>query len=308
MGKTLLNGKKVLMTGLTGQVAYPVAMALSKDCEVWGIARYSNLEIKNKLEAAGITCINADLAKADFSKLPKDFDYVLNFAVSFDSSFDVVITTIVEGLGLLMSHCRDAKAFFHCSTTGVYQFNGHQPLKETDMLGDNHRFLIPTYSISKIAAEGIARYGARQWNLPTVIARLNVPYGNNGGWPSFHLEMMIAGQPIPVHTHKPSTFNPIHEDDIIRTIPKLLEVAGVPATIVNWAGNDQVSIEQWCAYMGTLTGLEPKFHYTDETIESVIGDTTKMHQLIGKTQVGWQDGLRRMIEARHPELLAKTVT
>jgi nucleoside-diphosphate-sugar epimerase len=32
-------------------------------------------------------------------------------------------------------------------------------------------------SISKIASESMARFGARQWNLPTVIPRLSVPYG-----------------------------------------------------------------------------------------------------------------------------------
>ncbi len=302
MSNNLLSGKKVLMTGLTGQVAYPIALALAKDSDVWGIARFTAPEMKERLEAAGVTCVKVDLAEADFSELPNDFDYVLNFAVSFDMSFDTVISTIVEGLGLLMSHCRNAKAFFHCSTTGVYKFDGHRALKEADLLGDNHRVLIPTYSIGKIAAEGVARNAAREWNLPTVIARLNVPYGDNGGWPGMHFEMMLAGEPVPVHTNKPSMYNPIHEDDIIRTTPKLLEVASVPATIVNWAGKVQVSVEEWCEYMGKLTGHQPKFSYTEQTIESVVTDTTKMHQLIGETQVDWHDGFRRMIEALHPEM------
>ena len=29
-----------------------------------------------------------------------------------------------------------------------------------------------------------------------------------------------------------------------------------------------------------------------------------MHELIGSTTVQWKDGFRRMVEARHPELLA----
>jgi UDP-glucuronate 4-epimerase len=301
----LLKGKKILLTGLTGQVTYPVAVALAKESDVWGIARFSDPAKKERLESEGITCVAVDLAEGDFSEVPNDFDYVLNFAVTFDPSFDVVFSTIVEGLGLLMSHCRNAKAFLHCSTTGVYQFKDHEELKETDPLGDNHQVFIPTYSISKAAAEGIARFGAREWNLPTVIARLSVPYGNNGGWPAMHFDLMLAGQPVPVHINKPSEYTPIHEDDIIRTIPKLLEVASVPATIVNWGGKDRVSIEQWCEYMGKLTGHEPEFNYTDLTLESVIPDLTKMHGLIGKTQVDWRDGIRRMLEARHPEIPLK---
>jgi len=305
MVDTLLRGKKVLITGLTGQVANPVALSLAKENDVWGIARFTNPAIKEELETHGITCLKFDLAEPDLSGLPDDFDYVLNFAVSYDSNFDIVLSTIVEGLGLLMNHCRHANAFLHCSTTGVYQFNGHNALKEGDPLGDSHNVLMPPYSICKIAAEGMARYAARQWNLPVVIARLNVPYGNNGGWPSMHLEMILAGEPIVVHTNKPSLYNPIHEDDIIRTIPGLLEIAGVPATIVNWAGKDQVSIEEWSEYMGSLTGKEVTFTYSEQTLESSVVDTSRMHQLIGETRTDWRDGMKRMIESRHPELSLK---
>jgi UDP-glucuronate 4-epimerase len=305
MNDSFLKDKKILITGLTGQVAYPIAKEFAKNNDVWGIARFGNSSVKEKLEANGITCVKFDLAQPDFRELPDDFDYVLNFAVSFDQNFDTVISTIVEGLGLLMSHCRNSKAFLHCSTTGVYRFNNHNAIKETDPLGDNHRVFMPTYSICKIAAEGMARFAARQWNLPTVIARLNVPFGNNGGWPAMHLEMILAGQAIPVHTNKPSIYNPIHEKDIIKSIPALLQAADVPATIVNWAGKDQASVEQWSEYIGELVGKKVEFDYTDQTLESIIVDTTKMHELIGETRVDWKTGIYDMIKSRHPELSLK---
>ena len=61
------------------------------------------------------------------------------------------------------------------------------------------------------------------------IARLSVPYGDNGGWPWYHLLMMKAGVEIPIHPDPPGTFNPIHEDDIVAMVPRLLEAASVPA-------------------------------------------------------------------------------
>jgi nucleoside-diphosphate-sugar epimerase len=117
--------------------------------------------------------------------------------------------------------------------------------------------------------------------------------------------MMKGGIEIPVHTDAPSIYNPIHDDDILAFVPKLLESASVPAPIVNLGGDDRVSVEEWCTYMGSLTGFEPKFAPTEKTLESVSVDTTKMHELVGHTSVHWRDGLRRMIEARHPELLKK---
>ena len=38
----------------------------------------------------------------------------------------------------------------------------------------------------------------------------------------------LAGIPIPVPAGVPASYNPIHEDDIIATIPKLLAAASVP--------------------------------------------------------------------------------
>jgi len=301
-----VEGTRILLTGATGQVGLPVALSLAPANEVFAVARFGDAGAKARLEEAGITCITADLVAGDFSAVPADVDHVANFAVAKTGDFDKDLAANVEALGMLMHHCRTATSFLHCSSTAVYQPNGHHDFAEGDPLGDNHRpfGFLPTYSVSKIAAEAMARYGARQWDLPTTIARLSVPYGDNGGWPAFHFEMMLAGQPVPVHEDAPSEFNPIHEDDIVAQVPKLLEVASVPATTVNWAGPEPVSIEDWCLYLGELVGIMPEFAPTRATIESVRVDVTRMHELIGPAQVRWREGLKRMVLARRPELFS----
>lgn len=297
-----MQGKKILITGPTGQVAFPVALAFARDNEVWAIARFSDASKRATLEAAGIKCVAVDLAKGDFSALPDDFDYVLNFAVARDvgDDFDRELTENAESVGLLMAHCRKAKAFMHVSSGAVYQPNGHDLMSETSALGDNHRAMFTTYSIGKIGQEAVVRYAARQFNLPTVICRLNVPYGNNGGWPFYHLMMMQNDIEIPVHVDKPNVYNLFHEEDIIRSIPKVLETASVPANILNWCGDELISIEDWCAYIGELTGLTPKFNYTADTLESVMFDNSKLRGIVGPSQVHWKDGVRRMIETLAP--------
>lgn len=297
-----MTGEKILVTGPTGQVALPVARSLAERNEVWGAARFSDPAARERLEAAGVRCVTVDMAAADFSELPHDFTVVLDFAVAKSGRWHVDLAVNAEAKGLLMSHCRDARAFLHVSSTGVYEPNGHRPLAETDPLGDNHRVLFPTYSITKIAGEAVVRTQARLLGLPTTIARLNVPYGGNGGWPAFHLELLLAGRPVPVHPNAPSVYNPIHEDDIVEQLPGMLEIASVPATVVNWAGREAVSIEDWCAHLGGLVGVEPQFEHTDAALQSVIADTTKLHELVGETRVDWREGMRRMVAARHPEL------
>lgn len=299
----MLKDEKILITGPTSQVALPIAEALAKDNKVVGLARFTKSRDREKIESLGIETIAADLAESSLEEVPEDFTVVLNFAVVKSGDFAYDMAANAEGVGRLMARTRPSKAFLHCSTAGVYQYAGHQALKEEDPLGDNHRVMMPTYSLCKIAAETMVRFAARQWNIPTTIARFSVPYGDNGGWPWFHLMMMKGGAPIPVHEDKPSVYNLIHQDDYISMIPKLLEIADIPATTVNWGGSEATSVEEWCTYLAELTGLEAKFNYTRETLGSVTLDPSKMHALVGRTNVDWKDGIRRMVEALNPELM-----
>ena len=298
-----LENEKILVTGPTSQVAYPLARELAKHNDVYGLARFGKAGDRARVEAIGVNAIEADLAEASLDKVPDDFDYVLNFAVVKSGDFSYDLAANGEGVGRLMAHCRRAKAFFHCSSAAVYEYAGHEPVNEDAPLGDNHRAMFPTYSICKIAAETVVRFAARHWEIPTTIARFSVPYGNNGGWPWFHLMMMQAGHPIPVHPDEPNTYNPIHEDDYIGQIPAMLAIAEVPATVVNWGGNETVSVEQWCEHLGRLTGLSPRFNSTRDTLGPLPLDLTRMHELVGRTTVDWKDGLHRMVESLNPELL-----
>jgi len=301
-----LRGKSIVVTGVTGQVAEPVAMALARDNEVVGAARFKDQHARERLEAAGVRCVPIDLAAGDVQALPADADYVINFAVSKTNDWDFDLRANSGGLAWLMEHHQGAAAFVHCSTTGVYKPLGHHVFAEEDELGDNHGVwpFLRTYSICKIAAEATARWATDRFGLPTTVARLSVPYGDRGGWPAIHLEMMINGNEIPVHLDAPSVYHPLHEDDILAMIPGLIGAASVPATTVNWGGDQAVSIEEWCGLLSELTGLPVRFAPTRDTIDSVQIDLTRMHRLVGTTTVAWRDGMRRMVAARHPELLA----
>jgi UDP-glucuronate 4-epimerase len=296
MNEAGLKGKRILVVGATGMVAGPVVRHLAKDNEVWGAARFRDSKARGSLESEGVKTVTLDLSEPDFTAVPAGLDYVINLAVTHAPDFASALAANAENLGLLMAHCCDVQAFLHCSSTGVYQPAGQHPMRETDPLGDNHRVLLPTYSISKIAAEVVARLSARLHNLPTVIARLNVPYGECIAWPSIHLECILAGQPIQVLPGEESVYSPIHSDDMIRQIPLLLGIASVPAPTVNWAGPDVVSVQEWCRYLGELVGKKPIFEETQMALPSVAVDVTLMERLIGPSRVHWKDGMRRMVE------------
>lgn len=289
---------RILLTGVTGQVAFPIARALARDHEVWGMARLRRPGERERLEAAGVRPLAGDLAAGRFDPLPEAPDAVLHFAVAKSGRWDLDLAANAEGLGLLMERCRGARALVHCSSTAVYAPAGGAPRAEDAPLGDHHAGLLPTYSICKIAAEAMARFVARAHGVPTTIARLNVPYGDRFGWPALHLAQLLAGQPIAVHPERPNRFHPIHEDDLVRMAPRLIEIAAVPAMIVNWAGSEAVTLEEWCALLGAEVGRTPRFVETERAVPSAACDLTRMHALLGPTRVDWRDGMRRLVRAR----------
>ncbi|MGI9287972.1 MAG: NAD-dependent epimerase/dehydratase family protein [Pseudomonadales bacterium] len=298
-----LEGRKILITGPSGQVALPVVEQLAPCNDVYAIARFSNPDDQQRINALGATTKQVDLATDSFIDLPNDFDYVLNFAIVKSGDFDYDLQANAEGVGRLMLHCQSVRAFLHFSSTAVYQYAGHEPLAEDAALGDNHRSMFPTYSICKIAAESVVRFVARQFNIPTTIARLSVPYGDNGGWPYFHMLMMQNGVPIDIHPERPNVYNPLHSSDYLEKIPRLLAAATSDVTTLNFGGSQGVSVEEWCNYIAELTGFEASYKEDPKAFGSLQLDTTAMHAAIGETNMDWRLGIRAMLENLAPELL-----
>ena len=142
-----------------------------------------------------------DLGDPDWSETPDDFTYVLHLAASIPPGldYDAALRVNAEGVGSLLHHCRRAKAAMVMSTGSVYlphDYPWHAYL-ETDPLGGAQLPAVPTYSVSKLGEEAVARSSARVLGLPVVIARMNAAYGDNGGMPVFALDSVVAGRAVP---------------------------------------------------------------------------------------------------------------
>ncbi len=96
----------------------------------------------------------------------------------------------------------------------------------------------------------------------------------------------------------PCVYSPIHDDDITAQTAPLLDAATVPATIVNWAGDDQVSVQEWAAYFEQRLGRPVTVEVGDfpGTQKSAISDNTKRLSITGPCTVGWRDGFARMVD------------
>ena len=216
-----------------------------------------------ELEAAASSACRSTWLSGEVGDLPADADYVLHFAVAKTNDWEKDLAANSGGLAYLMEHHQGAGLPALLDHRRL-QAGGPPRVRRGGPAGDNHGVwpFLRTYSICKIAAEGTARWGAERFGLPTTIARLSVPYGDNGGWPAIHLHMMLAGHAVPVHVDAPSVYHPLHADDILAMVPRLLAAAAVPAVTVNWGGSEPVSIEEWCTYLAGLVGIEARFEPT----------------------------------------------
>src|SRR5947209_17009349 len=66
----MIAGKKILITGPAGQIAFPMAQHLAADNEVWGLARFTDPASRQRVEGAGVRAVACDLASGDFDAVP----------------------------------------------------------------------------------------------------------------------------------------------------------------------------------------------------------------------------------------------
>ena len=299
----MLKDKRILLTGPAGNIGYPLARNLARDNEVWGVSRFGDPAERKKVDDLGVITRPIDFGTGQFGDLPDNFDYVLHLgAYIAGADYDRAVQVNAEGTGLLMQHCRKAKAFLAMSTTGVYRPNPDpwHPFLETDHLGDSNLPGTPFYSISKIVQEGAVRAAARMLNLPTIIVRMNAAYGSTGGGglPGRHFDLIRDGQQV-VLRYDPSPYSPIHDRDIFEQSEALLDAAAVPAPIVNWGGDEPVAAQDWCKYFGELAGVTPDVVVRESpgTQRGVVLDNKKRLAITGPSRVSWREGMKELAEA-----------
>jgi UDP-glucuronate 4-epimerase len=298
----MFQGEKVLITGASGKIGFPIARALAKDNDVWGLARLRDPAQRERLESVGVRPLPLDISGGDFSSVPGDFTYVFHAAVDTGTGdWRRCVDTNARVAGDLVYHCRSAKGVVYCSTGSIYGYRGQRPLNEDDGPGVPQR---ANYSFSKVAGEQVCAWVATRFEVPLTIIRICSTYGPEGGTPADRLERILRREAIRLYPDTPNNFNPIYEDDYVELGIKAMEVAALPPVTVNLGGSETVSAEEYCAYMGELVGVEPIFEYSEEAHTPLWPDLTSMHEILGRTKVPWRDGFRRMIEARHPEVLS----
>lgn len=299
-----LTGQRVLVTGASGLMGLPLALALAAENEVLALARFTDATAKAQLGAAGVRTIVHDLGRDSLDLVPPDLDYVFHFGAMVPPASEqdrrATFEANAQAIGRLMSHCRRAKGFLHASSGSIYAYQGGRPMREDCPFGIH----IGLYSWSKVVAESVIEFAAREYALPTTMIRICSAYSPRGGMnTTSRIHRLVAGEEILLHPDRPNLFNPLYETDWVEKAIQAVQVGGAPPVIMNFAGSETTSGEEVVAQAAELLGVEPRVRYTDEWIYPLHPDLTRMHELIGRTKVSPREGIRRVIEACYPDRL-----
>jgi len=286
-----MKGKKVLITGAPGLVGSALALELSKNNEVYGLARFTDAVMRRKLEQAGVSIFQKDVYRESLNDLPDDFDYVFSQVVmsaSCDKKPSEAFDVNAYFVGRLMDHCRKASGVVLASSGSVYA-PGPDPLDEDGPIGP-----IDTYGVSKLGGELLGRFLSQQWQIPTCILRYFFPYGLEGGRPTQWARQIARGEEIPLNRAYDPMFSPLYMSDCIRYTIESSSHCSVPARVINVGGTETVPQSDILDILSEGLGIEPMFRETDEVPRFWNADVGLMSRLFGTPEVTLREGLTRV--------------
>ena len=300
---TTLRNSTVLVTGASGLFGSALALALAADNEVIAAARFGDADTRRRLEDAGATTVAFDLANPNQSALPKSVDIVFHCgaAVPGKNTQAEMFEINTQASGRLISRYRECRAFVHCSTAGVYARKTEGSYTETDLVGvDRHPS--PDYPLSKIAGEQLVRFLSIEFGVPAVILRIFALYGPGGGFPTQLMQKVAAGESVPLPPLRPILQNPMFETDFVEKAIAVSSIASVPPLTINFAGVEQVSVEEYTQLAGELLGRPTTYVDVPVGYSPSPADTTAMVAAIGPTRVTTSEGVRRVVETLQQSL------
>lgn len=316
----MIAGEKILITGVSGTVARPLAVHLAGHNEVWGVARFTDaaarereafsaetapgrraLSTREELAAAGVRTVPVDLGRGDLGELPDDFTLVLHLAWTRGNlqRLHDALRTNVDGAGLVLHHCRRAKAALVMSGMGVYSPHGDawHAYTEDDPVGRAATPFAPTSPACKLGLEAVARFCARAFGLRVTIARLNTFMGPPVSFPGMHIASVLAGEEIVV-PNDPSPHNPIHADDMRWQLEPLLDAASTTPCTVNWCGDDVTTAQEWARDAAAWSGREARLRTQPVPCSPAgnLGDPIRRLSLTGPCRTRFADAFRTLYE------------
>ncbi len=286
--------KRCIITGASGLIGSRLVAALAQDWELHAVGR-------RKPTAANVEWHRMDLSVGvDATRLPAHADAVVHLAQSehfreFPAHAAEVFQVNTFSVLRLLDYARaaGARTFVYASSGGVYG-PGDASLNETAPLPTegNLGFYLATKVCSEIVAQNYAD------SLNVVILRFFFVYGP-GQRPSMLVPRLIesvrTGRPIVLHGTNGLRLNPVYVDDAASAVTRALSLQR--SYKINVAGPEVVNLRELGERIGRAIGRTPVYRSENEKPRHLVGDISRMCELLVPPRVRLDEGLRLVLRA-----------
>ena len=292
---------EILVLGVGGKMGPTLArMAQRAGKRVLGVARFSEQDLRSKLERWGIECIQCDLLdRAALERLPRASNVVFmaghKFGAEGDPSFTWAMNVAVP---FMVAEAFRGARIVAFSTACVYPYvsvTGPGASESTETLpppGD--------YATSCVGREQMFLYGSRRYATPGRLLRLSYAIDMRYGVLHDVAMSVMNGHPVPLGM---GHANVIWQGDANEQALRLLAHCTTPASPINISG-PRVSVRKLAEEFGRRFSRKPTFA-GEEAQTAWLVDTTQSERLLGAPRVALDtmiDWVADWVARRQPSL------
>jgi nucleoside-diphosphate-sugar epimerase len=244
--------------------------------KVYGVSRFSNKDLIDKLEQLGISCITCDLLNPeDVEKLPK----VKNIIFMAGRKFGVIGTDFLYWAINTIAPVHAAR-HFHDSNIVVFSTGNIYNLCTSDSTGSSETDSFNTigeYANSCLGRERIFEYFSRENGTKVLLFRLNYAIDLRYGVLLEIGKQVYEGMPINLEM---GYANVIWQGDANNYAIQCLEQCASPPEILNVTG-EKIRVKEVASQFGEIMRTKPVFT-GEEAPTALLSDNSKMKKLFGE--------------------------
>ncbi len=275
-GDLLILGVAGKMGPTLARMALRASQIAKTQRRVIGVSRFSNQGVQQTLESHGIETIRGDLLNRDFvASLPDARNIISMAGMKFGSTDNESLTWAMNThLPSLICERFRSSRIVAFSTGNVY---GLIPVNTTGSLESDVPKPVGEYAMSCLGRERIYQHFCQSLEIPTTLIRLNYAIETRYGVLVDLAQQVLDRKTIDLTM---GFVNVIWQGDANAMSIRALEDTSIPATILNVAGAEKLSVKDIALQFGEAFNVGVKFAGTAAN-DALLNDGSRGHQLYG---------------------------